>query len=35
MPIKNWGGAMNQFATLFDGRVPLGGLGSNSLKQNA
>ncbi len=34
MPIKNWSGAMNQFAILFDGRVPLGGLGSNSLTQN-
>ena len=26
MPIKNWSGAMNQFAILFDGRVPMGGL---------
>ncbi len=34
MPIKNWSGAMNQFAILFDGRVPMGGLGSNSLTQN-
>jgi putative transposase len=24
MPIKNWGAAMNQFAILFDGRVPMG-----------
>jgi putative transposase len=24
MPIKNWSGAMNQFAILFDGRVPMG-----------
>jgi putative transposase len=23
MPIKNWSGAMNQFAILFDGRVPI------------
>jgi len=34
MPIKNWSGAMNQFAILFDGRVPMGGLGSSSLTQN-
>jgi putative transposase len=34
MPIKNWSGAMNQFAILFDGRVPMGGLSSNSLTQN-
>ena len=35
MPIPNWSGAMNQFAILFDGRVPMGGLNSNSLTQNA
>lgn len=34
MPIQNWSGAMNQFAILFDGRVPMGGLSSNSLTQN-
>jgi putative transposase len=34
MPIPNWSGALNQFAILFDGRVPMGGLGSNSLTQN-
>jgi putative transposase len=34
MPIKNWSGAMNQFAILFDGRVPMGGLNQNSLTQN-
>jgi putative transposase len=34
MPIKNWGGAMNQFAILFDDRVPMGGLNQNSLTQN-
>lgn len=34
MPIKNWSGALNQFAILFEGRVPMGGLGSNSLTQN-
>jgi putative transposase len=33
MPIKNWSGAMNQFAILFDGRVPMGGLSSSSLTQ--
>lgn len=35
MPIPNWGAALNQFAILFDGRVPMGGLSSNSLKQYA
>lgn len=34
MPIKNWSGAMNQFAILFEGRVPMGGIGANSLTQN-
>jgi len=34
MPIKNWSGALNQFAILFEGRVPMGGLSSNSLTQN-
>jgi putative transposase len=34
MPIPNRSGAMNQFAILFDGRVPMGGLNSNSLTQN-
>jgi putative transposase len=34
MPIKNWSGAMNQFAILFEGRVPMGGISSNSLTQN-
>ena len=32
MPIKNWSGAMNRFAILFEGRVPMGGL--SSLTQN-
>ena len=27
MPIRDWSGAMNQFAILFEGRVPMGGLG--------
>jgi putative transposase len=34
MPIKNWSGALNQFAILFEGRVPVDGLSSNSLTQN-
>lgn len=34
MPIQNWSGAMNQFAILFEGRVPMGGL-HNSLTQTA
>jgi putative transposase len=34
MPIPNWSGALNQFAILFDGRVPMGGLGSTSLTQS-
>jgi putative transposase len=34
MPIKNWSGAMNQFAILSEGRVPMNGLSSNSLTQN-
>jgi hypothetical protein len=24
MPIRNWSGAMNQFAIIFEGRVPMG-----------
>jgi putative transposase len=32
MPIPNWSAALNQ---LFDGRVSMGGLGSNSLTQTA
>jgi putative transposase len=35
MPIKNWSGALNQFALLLEGRVPMGGLTHNSLTQNA
>lgn len=34
MPIKNWSGALNPFAILFEGRVPMSGLSSNSLTQN-
>jgi hypothetical protein len=33
MSIKNWSGAMNQLAILFDGRVPMEGLNSNPLTQ--
>lgn len=35
MPIPNWSAALNQFAILFEGRVPMSGLGSNSLTQTA
>lgn len=34
MPVRDWSAAMNQFAILFDGRVPMGGLSANSLTQN-
>jgi len=33
MPIRDWSAAMNQFAILFEGRVPMGAL-ANSLTQN-
>jgi putative transposase len=33
MPIRDWSAAMNQFAILFEGRVPMGGLG-NPFTQN-
>lgn len=33
MPTKNWSGALNQFAILFEGQVPMSGLSSNSLTQ--
>ena len=35
MPIKNRSGAMNQFAILFEGRAPMGGLNQDSLTQTA
>jgi putative transposase len=35
MPIPNWSAALNQFAILFEGRVPMGGLNQNSLTQTA
>jgi metal-dependent amidase/aminoacylase/carboxypeptidase family protein len=31
MPIKNWSGAMNQFAILFEGRAPMGHLAQTHL----
>ena len=34
MPKRDWSGAMNQFAILFEWRVPIAGLSSNSLTQN-
>jgi putative transposase len=34
MPIKNWSGAMNQFAIIFEGRVPMGGIDQNSFTQS-
>jgi putative transposase len=34
MPIRDWSGAMNQFAIIFEGRVPMGGLGANPFTQN-
>ena len=33
MPIPNWSGAMNQFAILFEGRVPMSGFGTDSFTQ--
>lgn len=31
MPIRDWGSAINQFAVIFEGRVPLGGLESSPI----
>jgi hypothetical protein len=31
---QKWSEMINQFAILFEGRVPMGGLSSNSLIQN-
>src|SRR5256885_13707655 len=31
---RGWSGALNQFAILFEGRVPMGGLSQNPLTQN-
>ena len=33
MPIPNWAAAMNQFAIIFEGRVPSNGVGTNSFTQ--
>lgn len=33
MPIREWSAALNQFAILFEGRVPMGAL-ANSLTRN-
>ncbi len=33
MPIRAWSSAMNQFAIMFEGRVPMGGLGTNTFTQ--
>ena len=33
MPIPNWGNAMNQFAILFEARVPMGGLDTKPFTQ--
>jgi putative transposase len=33
MPIREWSSAMNQFAIIFEGRVPMGGLGTNTFTQ--
>jgi putative transposase len=33
MPIQNWSAAMNQFAILFEERVPMSGFGTNSFTQ--
>jgi hypothetical protein len=35
MPIPNWSAALNQFAILFDDRVPVGGLNQTSVTQTA
>lgn len=35
MPIQNWSLAMNQFAILFEGRMPIPGLSENSITQNS
>jgi putative transposase len=34
MPIRDWSSAMNQFAIIFEGRVPTGGLAANPFTQN-
>jgi putative transposase len=34
MPVRDWSGAMNQFAIIFEGRVPMGGIDQNSFTQS-
>ncbi len=34
MPIRDWSGAMNQFAIIFEGRVPMVGIDQNSFTQS-
>ena len=34
MPIRDWSSAMNQFAIIYEGRVPTGGLAANPFTQN-
>ena len=33
MPIREWSSAMNQFAIIFEDRVPMGGLGTTTFTQ--
>lgn len=33
MPIPEWSSVMHQFAIIFEGRVPMGGLGTNTFTQ--
>lgn len=35
MPIQNWSLAMNQFAIIFEGRMPIPGLPENQITQNS
>ena len=34
MPIRDWSGAMNQFAIIFESRVPMAGINKNSFTQS-
>ena len=34
MPIRDWSGAMNQFAIIFEGRAPMAGINQNSFTQS-
>ncbi len=33
MPVRAWSSVMNQFASMFEGRVPMGGLDTNPCTQ--